>query len=76
MYIRRPHDLPAREITDESLFWHRRAFLTALGGAAAAIALPGSAVSRVARFDIAWPIAPVGPGPREPVFSFSSSQAF
>jgi hypothetical protein len=40
------------------------------------LALPGSAVTRVARFDIAWPISPVGPGPREPVFSFSSSQAF
>jgi sulfoxide reductase catalytic subunit YedY len=49
MYIRRPHDLPAREITDESLFWHRRAFLTALGGAAASIALPGSAAALLRR---------------------------
>ncbi|MGH7732069.1 MAG: hypothetical protein ACRENJ_12565, partial [Candidatus Eiseniibacteriota bacterium] len=40
------------------------------------IALPGSAVNRVARFNIAWPISPAGPGPREPVFSFSSSEAF
>lgn len=40
------------------------------------LSLPGSAVTRVARFDIAWPVSPAGPGPREPVFSFSSSQAF
>jgi sulfoxide reductase catalytic subunit YedY len=49
MLIRRPDDLPAREITDESLFRDRRAFLAALGGAAAAIALPGSAAALVRR---------------------------
>jgi len=41
MLIRRPVDLPAREITDESLFWDRRSFLAALGGVAATAALPG-----------------------------------
>jgi methionine sulfoxide reductase catalytic subunit len=41
MLIRRPVDLPARQITDESLFWDRRSFLAALGGVAATAALPG-----------------------------------
>jgi len=49
MLIRRPDDLPVREITDESLFWDRRAFLAALGGAAAALALPGSAAALARR---------------------------
>ena len=39
MLIRRPDDLPAREITDERLFWDRRAFLAALGGTAL-VAMP------------------------------------
>jgi len=41
MLIRRPDDLPAREVTDESLFWDRRSFLATLGGVAATAALPG-----------------------------------
>jgi len=49
MLIRRPDDLPAREITDESLFWDRRSFLTALGGALATAALPGPAGAQVRR---------------------------
>jgi hypothetical protein len=40
------------------------------------VALPRSAVNRVARFDVAWRVSPPGPGAREAVFSFSSSQAF
>ncbi len=40
------------------------------------LGLPRSALNRVARFDIAWPVSPAGRGPREPVFSFGSSQAF
>jgi len=37
MLINRPPDIPSSEITDESLFWNRRAFLKAAGmGAAAA----------------------------------------
>jgi len=43
MLIRRPDDLPARDITDETLFWDRRSFLAALGGALATAALPGPA---------------------------------
>jgi len=35
-----------------------------------------SALSRVARFDVAWRVSPSGSGLREAVFSFSSSQAF
>jgi sulfoxide reductase catalytic subunit YedY len=42
MLIRRPDDLPSREITDEPLFWDRRSFLAAMGGLAATAALPGS----------------------------------
>jgi sulfoxide reductase catalytic subunit YedY len=49
MLIRRPDDLPAREITDESLFWDRRSFLTALGGALATAALPGPAGAQARR---------------------------
>jgi hypothetical protein len=40
------------------------------------LGLPRSALNRVARFDIAWSVSPSGPGPRKPVFSFGSSQAF
>jgi sulfoxide reductase catalytic subunit YedY len=41
MLIRRPPDIPASEITDESLFWNRREFLKTVGvGAAAATVLP------------------------------------
>ena len=39
------------------------------------ISLPRSALHRVARLDIAWRVSPSA-GPREAVFSFSSSQAF
>ena len=35
--IRRPPDIPSREITDESLFWNRREFLKAAGFGAAAV---------------------------------------
>ena len=49
MLIRHPDDLPAREITDESLFWDRRTFLAALAGAASAAALPASASALVRR---------------------------
>jgi sulfoxide reductase catalytic subunit YedY len=49
MLIRRPDDLPAREITDESLFWDRRSFLAALGGALATAALPGPAGALIRR---------------------------
>jgi len=37
MLIRRPPDIPVSEITDESLFWHRRDFLKAAGLGAAAV---------------------------------------
>ena len=37
MLIRRPSDIPASEITDESLFWNRRDFLKAAGLGAAAV---------------------------------------
>jgi hypothetical protein len=37
---------------------------------------PRSALNRVVRLDVAWRVTPHGPGPREAVFSFSSSQAF
>ncbi|MEK7331302.1 MAG: hypothetical protein AAB113_10930 [Candidatus Eisenbacteria bacterium] len=40
------------------------------------VGLPRSAFNRIVRFDVAWPLAPSGPGPREAVFSFGSSQAF
>ena len=45
MLIRRPDELPAREITDEALFWDRRRFLMALGGAVAGAAVPGVAAA-------------------------------
>jgi len=37
MLINRPPDIPSSEITDESLFWNRRAFLKAAGLGAAAV---------------------------------------
>ncbi len=40
------------------------------------VSLPRSALNRIARFDVAWRLSPSGAGPREAVFSFSSSQAF
>jgi hypothetical protein len=40
------------------------------------VSLPRSGWSRVARFDVAWPLAPSDRGEREAVFSFGSSQAF
>ena len=40
------------------------------------LGFPRSALNRVARLDIAWPVVAYGPGPREAVFSFGSSQAF
>jgi hemolysin activation/secretion protein len=40
------------------------------------LGFPRSALNRVARFDVAWPIMASGPGRREAVFSFGSSQAF
>ena len=39
MLIRRPDDIPSRQITDERLFQDRRAFLAAVGGAAL-VAMP------------------------------------
>jgi len=39
MLIRRPDDIPSRHITDERLFWDRRAFLAAVGGSAL-VAMP------------------------------------
>jgi methionine sulfoxide reductase catalytic subunit len=49
MLIRRPPDIPASEITDESLFRSRRAFLAAVGCGAAGVAValsPGAAYAR------------------------------
>lgn len=45
-------------------------------GAGLRVGFPHSALNRVARFDVAWPIVAYGPGRREAVFSFGSSQAF
>ena len=39
MLIRRPADVPSREITEERLFWTRRRFVGALGHGAGAMAL-------------------------------------
>ena len=38
MLIRRPPDLPAREITEERLFWNRRRFVGAVGQGIGALA--------------------------------------
>lgn len=40
------------------------------------VGLPRSALNRVARFDVAWPLSPAQADGREAVFSFGSSQAF
>src|SRR5262249_32609351 len=40
------------------------------------LSFPRSALNRVTRFDIAWPIAPSGQVAPRPVLSFGSSQAF
>ena len=40
------------------------------------LSLPRSSRERVARFDVAWPLAPAPDGRRDPVFSFGSGQAF
>jgi methionine sulfoxide reductase catalytic subunit len=39
MLIRRPHDIPSSEITDESLYWNRRDFIQAAGLGVAAISV-------------------------------------
>ena len=53
MLIRRPPDIPASEITDESLYWNRREFLKAagIGVAAAGGILPASFRGRFTRDD-------------------------
>jgi sulfoxide reductase catalytic subunit YedY len=48
MLIRRPHDLKPAEITDERLFWDRRAFLGAAGGSLLA-AMPASRLAALGR---------------------------
>ena len=40
MLIRRPQDIPSSEITPEHLFWSRREFIAAAGGAALASMMP------------------------------------
>ncbi len=40
MLIRRPSDIPARDITDEGLFWSRRSWLASVGLGALAFAAP------------------------------------
>ncbi len=40
MLIRRPSDIPARDITDEGLFWSRRSWLASVGLGAVAFAAP------------------------------------
>jgi hemolysin activation/secretion protein len=40
------------------------------------LSLPHSALNRVTRFDVAFPVDPTRDGRREAVFSFGSSQAF
>jgi hypothetical protein len=50
--------------------WHSDA------GIGLRLSFPRSTLSRVARFDVAWPIDPAINGRREAVYSFGSSQAF
>ena len=50
--------------------WHHDA------GFGLRISLPHSALNAVARFDVAWPIAPAVDGRRGPAYSFGSGQAF
>jgi sulfoxide reductase catalytic subunit YedY len=52
MLIRRPPDIPASEITEESLYWNRREFLQAAGIAAAGVGgLLPSGLGRLSRDD-------------------------
>lgn len=52
MLIRRPPDIPASEITGESLYWNRREFLQAAGIAAAGVGgLLPSGLGRLSRDD-------------------------
>jgi sulfoxide reductase catalytic subunit YedY len=46
MLIRRPADIKSSDITPEELFWSRREFIAAAGGAALAAAFPLSPLSR------------------------------
>ncbi len=48
MLIRRKPDIPTSEITDESVYWNRRAFLRAAAGAVGAAALAGGGASLLA----------------------------
>jgi hypothetical protein len=50
--------------------WHHDA------GVGLRLSLPHSALNAVARFDVAWPIAPAVDGRRGPAYSFGSGQAF
>lgn len=50
--------------------WHHDA------GFGLRISLPHSALNAVARFDVAWPLAPAVDGRRGPAYSFGSGQAF
>ncbi len=50
--------------------WHHDA------GFGLRLSLPHSTVNTVARFDIAWPLAPSIDGRHDPVFSFGSGQSF
>lgn len=50
--------------------WHHDA------GFGLRISLPHSALNAVARFDVAWPIAPAVDGRHGPAYSFGSGQAF
>ena len=50
--------------------WHHGA------GFGLRISLPRSAINAVARFDVAWPLAPHVDGRRGPTYSFGSGQAF
>jgi len=70
MLIRRPDDLPAREITDESLFWDRRRFLAAMGGALAAAAVPGTVAAAFRRRDDDKPT------PYESIISYNNYYEF
>lgn len=50
--------------------WHHDA------GFGLRISLPHAALNAVARFDVAWPIAPAVDGRHRPAYSFGSGQAF
>jgi methionine sulfoxide reductase catalytic subunit len=51
MLIRRPPDIPASDITDESLFWNRREFLQAAGIGLAAVSFMPRELARFGRGD-------------------------